>query len=86
MHWPSSDPEHRLAAVRQVIEELTGVPVAASAPDTRLADLGIGSLLLFRFVTRLEEVCEVAVPDEDFDVRNFVTVADVCSVLDRAAA
>jgi acyl carrier protein len=88
MTWHTCETaEDQLDVVRQVIEELTGAPLAPdAAPDMPLTDLGVSSLMLFRFVTRLEEVSGLEIPDTDFDVRNFATLASTCSVLVRAAS
>jgi acyl carrier protein len=71
-----------LALVRRVVEEFAGaLTVDAFTPQARLVDLGIRSLLLFPFISRLEELGGVTIADSDFHSTNFMTVGSVCAVL-----
>jgi acyl carrier protein len=66
--------------VREILAELSGVPISQIQDDTRLAgDLGMSSFDLADAVVSVEEVYGVRIPDERF--RELQTVADIARVI-----
>ena len=68
--------------VRQAMEGTVGGRIAATR-QTRLPDAGVTSLLLFDFVSRLEKLAGVEIPDDDLRPENFTSVGDVADLVDR---
>lgn len=66
--------------IREILAELSGVPISQIQDDTRLAgDLGMSSFDLADAVVSVEEVYGVRIPDERF--RELQTVADIARVI-----
>ena len=66
--------------VREILAELSGVPISQIQDDTRLAgELGMSSFDLADAVVSVEEVYGVRIPDERF--RELQTVADIARVI-----
>jgi acyl carrier protein len=55
---------------------------AQPAQDASLHDLGVTSLLLFRFISELEDEFQFQVGDEDLVPPRFETIGTVCELLD----
>ena len=66
--------------IREILSEVSGVPLAELRDDTRLAgDLGMSSFDLADTVVSVEEAYGVKIPDECF--RELETVADIVRVI-----
>ena len=66
--------------VREILAELSGVPISQIQDDTRLAgDLGMSSFDLADTVVSVEEAYGVKIPDERF--HELETVADIVRVI-----
>jgi Acyl carrier protein len=66
--------------IREILAELSGVPISQIQDDTRLAgDLGMSSFDLADTVVSVEEAYGVKIPDERF--QELETVADIVRVI-----
>ena len=66
--------------IREILSEVSGVPIAELQDDTRLAgDLGMSSFDLADTVVSVEEAYGVKIPDERF--HELETVADIVRVI-----
>ena len=66
--------------IREILSEVSGVPIAELRDDTRLVgDLGLSSFDLADTVVSVEEAYGVKIPDERF--HELETVADIVRVI-----
>ena len=66
--------------IREILSEVSGVPLAELRDDTRLVgDLGMSSFDLADTVVSVEEAYGVRIPDERF--HELETVADIVRVI-----
>ena len=66
--------------IKEILSEVSGVPLAELRDDTRLAgDLGMSSFDLADTVVSVEEAYGVKIPDERF--HELETVADIVRVI-----
>ena len=66
--------------IREILSEVSGVPIAELRDDTRLVgDLGMSSFDLADTVVSVEEAYGVKIPDERF--QELKTVADIVRVI-----
>lgn len=66
--------------IREILSEVSGVPIAELRDDTRLVgDLGMSSFDLADTVVSVEEAYGVKIPDERF--QELETVADIVRVI-----
>ena len=66
--------------IREILSEVSGVPIAELRDDTRLVgDLGMSSFDLADTVVSVEEAYGVKIPDERF--HELETVADIVRVI-----
>ena len=66
--------------IREILSEVSGVPLSEVSEDTRLAgDLGMSSFDLADTVVSVEETYGVRIPDERFG--ELETVADILRVI-----
>ena len=66
--------------IREILSEVSGVPLSELRDDTRLAgDLGMSSFDLADTVVSVEEAYGVKIPDEHF--HELETVADIVRVI-----
>lgn len=72
-------------AVEEVVTCALSLVSSSVAADegTSLKALGITSLLLFEFVTLLEERTAIEIPDDELTPANFATVGDVAALIER---
>jgi acyl carrier protein len=82
-------PEHEV--VRQVIDAVACVLGSHTVrrsleAGTRLADVGVRSLQVFRLIALLEDEFGVRFRDDDINVANFATPADAARMVERYLA
>ena len=66
--------------IREILSEVSGVPLSEVSEDTRLAgDLGMSSFDLADTVVSVEEAYGVKIPDERFG--ELETVADIVRII-----
>ena len=66
--------------IKEILSELSGIPVASLRADTRLVgDLGMSSFDLADTIVTVEELYGVRIPDERFP--ELETVADIVRVI-----
>jgi len=66
--------------VREILSEVSGVPLSELRDDTRLVgDLGMSSFDLADTVVSVEEAYGIRIPDERF--RELQTVADIVRII-----
>ncbi len=66
--------------IKEILSEVSGVPLTALREDTRLAgDLGMSSFDLADTVVSVEEAYGVKIPDERFP--EIETVADIVRII-----
>lgn len=66
--------------IKEILSELSGIPVASLREDTRLVgDLGMSSFDLADTIVTVEELYGVRIPDERFP--ELETVADIVRVI-----
>ena len=66
--------------IKEILSELSGIPVASLSEDTRLVgDLGMSSFDLADTIVTGEELYGVRIPDERFP--ELETVADIVRVI-----
>ncbi|MBO6039924.1 MAG: acyl carrier protein [Oscillospiraceae bacterium] len=66
--------------IKEILSEVSGVPLEELREDTRLVgDLGMSSFDLADTVVSVEESCGVKIPDERFG--EMETVADIVRIL-----
>ena len=66
--------------VREILSEVSGVPLSELRDDTRLVgDLGMSSFDLADTVVSVEETYGIRIPDERF--RELQTVADIVRII-----
>lgn len=73
-------------AISRVVENPSGVSESmnlVNSKDIRLVDIGVNSLLLFRFIRELETGFEIELDDTDLVPDNFVTIGNVIALLER---
>lgn len=72
-----------LQHVQTSIERTLKKPIESISSLTVLKDVGIDSLLLFRFVTELESVLNISIDDIDFKASNFVNVKSIIETVQK---
>lgn len=66
--------------VREILSEVSGIPLSELRDDTRLVgDLGMSSFDLADTVVSVEEAYGIRIPDERF--RELQTVADIVRII-----
>ena len=66
--------------IREILSEVSGVPLSEVSEDTRLAgDLGMSSFDLADTVVSVEEAYGIKIPDERFG--ELETVADIVRII-----
>lgn len=71
-------------ALLQVAGNVIGAAPPPLGRETRLADLGLDSLARIGLAVAVEDVFEIAIPDEALE--RFATVGDFMNFLERATA
>lgn len=75
------DRDSALATMKEVINDQLGIDTADVGENTDFAeDLGADSLDQLQLITAMEDIFDVAIPDEDFE--KIHTVADALDVLE----
>ena len=69
--------------VKEILSEVSGIPVSEISDDTRIAgELGLSSFDLADTVVTVEETYGVRIPDERFS--ELETVSDIVRILEEA--
>lgn len=68
--------------VKEILSEISGIPVSEISNDTRVAgDLGMSSFDLADTVVTVEETYGLRIPDERF--RDLETVGDIIRIIEE---
>jgi acyl carrier protein len=74
-----------LELLRRYLKTKASIDPARVAPEARLEDIGVDSLILIDLMFELEESLNVRVPDMDMDSRP-TTVAELIDLFDALSA
>lgn len=69
-----------------IIQDITNTTVdkkAVNYDTAKLKELGIDSLMLFKFITKVEERLGINIEENDLDIKNFIKLSDVLNLLNK---
>lgn len=72
-----------LTNILHAINDVTEKDITSISEDQKLIEIGLHSLLLYKFVTKIEDIFEITIDYIDLEAKNFETVESVKRLLEK---
>jgi len=78
--------EYIIKELITIIQEITNTTInnnSINYDTIKLKELGVDSLMLFKFILKTEERFRIKIEDIDLDIINFIKLSDVLNLLNK---